>query len=206
MIAFVRGLLAQVGPRTGSCWAIVDVGGVGYQVWTHSRTTSALPPLGEEVKIFTHMIVREDATQLFGFLDLSERELFGKLIGVSGIGPRMGLALLDTLKPPELVQAILQGNSRVLALAPGVGTKTAERLALELRSQLAKWRGETELAVAGTRGHSKVTEDVELALLALGYTPNEVASALNAIAPQLVNQNQTDVWLRSAIAWLAEQD
>jgi Holliday junction DNA helicase RuvA len=190
----------------GQSWAVVDVGGVGYQVYTPSRTVGFLPPIGEEVKLFTSLVVREDALQLYGFLEGAERDLFERLISVNGIGPRMALALLDTLKPPELVQAILQGNTRALALAPGVGQKTAERLAIELRNQLAKWRTESgELAAAGARAPSKVYEEVEMALLALGYTPGEVAAALNAVAPQLAGQAQTQAWLRTAIAWLAEQ-
>lgn len=206
MIASIRGLLSQVSPRSGQSGAVVDVGGVGYQIFLLARSVGELPPVGEEVRFSTSMVVREDALQLYGFLDSSERDLFERLTSVSGIGPRMALALLDTLKPPELVQAILQGNTRALALAPGVGQKTAERLAIELRGQLSKWRSEsTEHISVGARASSKVYEEVELALLALGYTPSEVVAALNAVASQLTGQQQTQVWLRTAIGWLAEQ-
>lgn len=206
MIASIRGILSQVAPRSGQSWVVVDVGGVGYQVFLVSRSVGELPPVGEEVRFATSMVVREDAMQLYGFLDSSERDLFERLTSVSGIGPRMALALLDTLRPPELVQAILQGNTRALALTPGVGQKTAERLAIELRGQLSKWRSESsELVSVGARASSKVYEEVELALLALGYTPGEVVSALNAVASQLTGQQQTQVWLRTAIGWLAEQ-
>ncbi|MBW4697779.1 MAG: Holliday junction branch migration protein RuvA [Aphanocapsa lilacina HA4352-LM1] len=205
MITFVRGMLAEVGPRSGQSWATVDVGGVGYRVWTHARTVGKLPRIGEEVKLFTLMIVREDAMQLFGFLESGERELFGQLVSVSGIGPRMGLALLETLAPTELVQAILQGNTRALALAPGVGTKTAQRLALELRSRLSKWREESGMSAVGARASSRVYEEVELALLALGFAPGEVVRALDAVAPAMAGEEQTEAWLRAAIAWLSEQ-
>lgn len=206
MIAFVRGPVVQTGPRSGSTWVVIEVGGVGLQVFTHTRTLAELPTGGAEAKLFTYLLVREDALQLFGFLEASERELFERLLSVSGVGPRMALALLDKLRPPELVQAILQSNTRVLALAPGVGQKTAERLALELRTQLGKWRAESpELAGVGARANSKVLEEVEMALLALGYTPTEVAAALNAVAPGLAGQQQTELWLRAAIGWLAEQ-
>lgn len=124
---------------------------------------------------------------------------------MSGIGPRMGLALLETLAPTELVQAILQGNTRALALAPGVGTKTAQRLALELRSRLSKWREESGMSAVGARASSRVYEEVELALLALGFAPGEVVRALDAVAPAMAGEEQTEAWLRAAIAWLSEQ-
>ncbi|MBC8120388.1 MAG: Holliday junction branch migration protein RuvA [Gemmatimonadaceae bacterium] len=206
MITFVRGLLVEVGPRSGQTWATVDVQGVGYKVWTHARTIAKLPLVGQEVKLFTNLVVREDDMQLYGFADPSERELFSHLLAVSGVGPRLALGLLETLQPPELVQAVLQKNVRALALAPGVGLKTAERLALELRSRLQKWREESGvLSAPGARASSKVYEEVELALLALGYSSTEVAQALNAVAPELADRQETEVWLRAAIGWLSEQ-
>ncbi len=203
MITFVRGVLVEVGPRAGQTWATVDVGGVGYKVWTHARTIGKLPRIGEEVKLFTEQVVREDASLLYGFLEPSERDLFSQLTSVTGIGPRMGLGLLETMPPTELVQAILQGNTRALALAPGVGAKTAQRLALELKSKLQKWREESGLATIGARASVRVYEEVELALLALGFTPAEVVRALDAVAPGLADDEQTESWLRSAIAWLS---
>ncbi|AGY56319.1 Holliday junction branch migration protein RuvA [Gloeobacter kilaueensis] len=205
MISFLRGQLVEVGPRSGQSWATLEVGGVGYRVWIHARTVRQLPRIGEEVKLFTAFIVREDAMQLFGFLEASERELFDQLISVSGIGPRMGLALLETLAPTELVQAILQGNTRALALAPGIGAKTAQRLALELRTRLSKWREEAGIAAVGAKADTRIYAEVEMALLALGFAPNETVKALDAIAPALAEEQQTEVWLRSAISWLSEE-
>ncbi|MEO1131905.1 MAG: Holliday junction branch migration protein RuvA, partial [Cyanobacteria bacterium J06639_1] len=139
----------------------------------------------------------------------AERDVFVELIGVSGVGPSLGLALLSTLSLSELIQAIVTENARVLSLTPGVGTKTARRLALELKSKMAAWREDAGVSVATAGGPPvAAAAEVEMALLALGYTPNQVAKAIHAVgqAGELGSVNTNDsveIWLRAAIAHLS---
>ncbi|TYQ26745.1 Holliday junction branch migration protein RuvA [Pseudanabaena sp. UWO310] len=213
MIGFLRGAIAACKAaessrkNTPSYWLTLDVQGVGYDMQITASAAGRLPPVGEETQVFTHLIVREDQMVLFGFPTLAERELFRQLISVSGIGTQVGLALLNSLGIQDLVKAIISGNTRVLSLTPGVGTKTAERLALELKTKLADGR----LAQVGTtRSLGSILsvalqEELEMTLLALGYTPTEISNALNAIVglPVLAKTQDIEAWIKEAIAWLS---
>lgn len=213
MIGFLRGAIAACKAaessrkNTPSYWLTLDVQGVGYDMQITASAAGRLPPVGEQTQVFTHLIVREDQMVLFGFPTLAERELFRQLISVSGIGTQVGLALLNSLGIQDLVKAIISGNTRVLSLTPGVGTKTAERLALELKTKLADGR----LAQVGTtRSLGSILsvalqEELEMTLLALGYTPTEISNALNAIVglPVLAKIQDIEAWIKEAIAWLS---
>ncbi len=213
MIGFLRGAIAACKAadssrkNTPTYWLTLDVQGVGYDMQITASAAGKLPAVGEETQVFTHLIVREDQMVLFGFPTLAERELFRQLISVSGIGTQVGLALLNSLGIQDLVKAIISGNTRVLSLTPGVGTKTAERLALELKTKLADGR----LAQVGTtRSPSSILsvalqEELEMTLLALGYTPTEISNALTAIAslPILAKTQDIEAWIKEAIAWLS---
>ncbi|WP_055076683.1 Holliday junction branch migration protein RuvA [Pseudanabaena sp. 'Roaring Creek'] len=213
MIGFLRGAIAACKAaessrkNTPSYWLTLDVQGVGYDMQITASAAGKLPPVGEQTQVFTHLIVREDQMVLFGFPTLAERELFRQLISVSGIGTQVGLALLNSLGIQDLVKAIISGNTRVLSLTPGVGTKTAERLALELKTKLADGR----LAQVGTtRSLGSILsvalqEELEMTLLALGYTPTEISNALNAIVglPVLAKTQDIEAWIKEAIAWLS---
>jgi len=210
MIGYLRGTLASI--KTGDAarktaiapTVTLDVQGVGYDLQVTSSSIAKLPTVGETLQLFTHQQVREDRMVLFGFLTLPERDLFRELISVSGIGANLAIALINTLGIEDLVKAIVTGNTRILSLTPGVGTKTAERIALELKSKLADWR----LSQVGTASTfvSVVQEDVEMTLLALGYTPTEINQALSAIAtsPLLNNNQDIEAWLKAAINWLSQ--
>jgi Holliday junction DNA helicase RuvA len=159
------------------------------------------------VQVFTHLQVREDQMVLYGFSTHAERDLFRQLIGVSGIGSQLAIALLDTLEMSELVQAIVRENTRLLAKAPGVGKKTAERICLELRTKLAEWRKQVGLSPSVGAGlKPAVQEDVEMTLLALGYTSSEVMQALSALSEQADASAEMPVeeWIRRAIASLSQ--
>ena len=189
MIGFLRGAIAACKAADSSrknnpvYWLTLDVQGVGYDLQITASTANKLPPVGTDVQIFTHLLVREDQMTLFGFLSLAERELFRQLINVSGIGTQVGLALLNSLGIQDLVKAIVSGNTRVLSLTPGVGTKTAERLALELKTKLADGRlaqvGETRSV--NSLISNALQEELEMTLLALAYSPLEISNALKAI-------------------------
>ena len=213
MIGYLRGAIAACKAadsskkNTPTYWLTLDVQGIGYDIQITASAAGKLPPVGEETQVFTHLIVREDQMVLFGFLSLAERELFRQLISVSGIGTQVGLALLNSLGIQDLVKAIVSGNTRVLSLTPGVGTKTAERLALELKTKLADGRlaqvGRTS-SVGNVLG-TALQEEIEMTLLALGYTPTEISNALNAIAglPILAKTQDIEAWIKEAIAWLS---
>lgn len=206
MIGHIKGILAdsQKLPN-GRVIVTVEASGVGYDMQINPRVLSELPAIGERVKIFTHLQSREDLQVLFGFGSKAERDVFRLLISVSGIGPQMGMALLDTLGLSELIQSVVNGNARVLSRTPGVGNKTAERIILELKTKLSEWRQHSGI-VAPTGGPvSAVQEDVEMMLMALGYTNSEISKALAAVGSStaLSKSDDTEAWIREAIAWLS---
>jgi holliday junction DNA helicase RuvA len=208
MIGYLRGAIAGI-QKVNPMRVILtlDVNNVGYDLQIVPRLVSELPCEGEEIQIFTHLNLREDGVTLFGFGSSAERDLFRQLISVSGIGPQLGMALLDTLGLQDLVQAIVSGNTRLLSRTPGVGAKTAERIALELKSKLAEWRQQANLVLApGAGPANNILEDVEMTLLALGYTDKEISQALQAVGQSttLSKSDDAEVWIRQAIAWLSQ--
>jgi Holliday junction DNA helicase RuvA subunit len=132
MIAYLMGTVAG----TDQASAIIDVNGIGYSVFMSNRALSRLPHTGEQVRVFTHLQVREDDMSLYGFLTLEEKDLFTKLIGVTGVGPKVALAALSTFEPDELVEAIVAEDVKAVSRIPGVGKKSASRIVLELKGSL----------------------------------------------------------------------
>jgi len=163
MIAILRGILVEKSPNQ----AIVDVGGVGYDVTIPVSTFSALPGTGAEVRLRIHTHVREDAIALFGFASPEEKQVFEKLIAVSGIGPKLAVTVLSGLAAPDLIRAIRNSEIERLVRIPGVGKKTAERMVLELKDKLV-----APPAADGTAPDqpvmSEVDRDALSALLNLG--------------------------------------
>ena len=206
MIGYVKGLLAdsQKLPN-GRVILTVEAAGVGYDMQVNPRILSDLPPVGDPVQIYTHLQSREDLQVLFGFGGKAERDVFRLLISVSGIGPQMGMALLDTLGINELIQSVVSGNTRVLSRTPGVGNKTAERIILELKTKLSDWRQHSGIVTPTGGPVSAVQEDVEMMLVALGYTNSEISKALAAVGSNstLRKNEDTEAWIREAIAWLS---
>jgi Holliday junction DNA helicase RuvA len=175
MIAHLRGKLLAKHPNQ----AIVEAGGVGYDVNISVPTFSSLPETGSEVALFIHMHVREDMLALYGFLQTADKTLFEKLIGVSGIGPKLANTILSGMpETSQIVSAIRTGDLTRLTRIPGVGKKTAERMVLELRDKFPV-TGLEERPKAAT---TPVREDVTSALINLGYKPGEVEKALASIA------------------------
>ena len=166
MIAFLRGAILEKRPNQ----VVIDVGGVGYDVTIPISTYSALPATGSEVRLRIHTHVREDALSLYGFLTEEEKTLFERLIGVSGIGPKLAVTVLSGLPTPDLVASIRQGLLEHLVRIPGVGKKTAERIVLELRDKL-ELLGAAAVAPAPQVGAlSALDLDVLSALVNLGCT------------------------------------
>ncbi|NJO39507.1 MAG: Holliday junction branch migration protein RuvA [Cyanobacteria bacterium CRU_2_1] len=208
MISYLKGIVAAIHKLSSNRIILtLDVNHVGYDLQITSRLLQELPAIGETTQLFTHLQIREDQMVLFGFGSMAERDLFRQLTSVSGVGPQLAMALLDGLSLQELVQAIVSSNTRLLSRTPGVGAKTAERLALELKSKLAEWRLEAGLTTAPDAGPiANIQEDVEITLLALGYSSSEITRAFRAVGQNTAlakNANAED-WIREAITWLSQ--
>ncbi len=182
MIAYVNGRIDDISEDN----VVLDVGGIGYNVKISVSTAEKLPEVGKSIKLYTYTSVREDAIQLFGFLSRDELDIFRKCISVSGIGPKGALAILSVLDADSLRFAIMSGDAKAISKAPGIGTKTAERLILELKGkvQMKDTRTGQEIADAeaedGISGNTQKREAVE-ALVSLGYGRTEAVKAVNAV-------------------------
>ncbi len=172
MIALLRGLLVEKHPNQ----AILETGGVGYDVAIPVSTFTHLPDPGAEVRLHIHTHVREDALLLYGFCTPDEKALFEKLIGVSGIGPKLAITILSGLAAPDLISAIRRGEVDRLVRIPGIGKKTAERMVLELRDKLPAATGEEQAPPAAAL--SAVEQDVLSALLNLGCARPQAEAAV----------------------------
>ena len=181
MIASLRGTLAE---KDGA-QCVVEAGGVGYLVQVSTHTAAKLPEAGAAVFLHTHQVVREDAHMLFGFAEIEERRLFELLITVSGIGPKVALAVLSGLRPQALARAIREENLTSLVAIPGVGRKTAERLVVELRDKLdvlAMATGAAPVATQGVLPRSERFQDAVAALVRLGYSAGQARDAIRNVA------------------------
>jgi len=174
MIASLHGKLQAL----GSDWAIIDVGGIGFQVHMPTSTQSILGAIGEEVELHTHLHLREDNATLYGFATTEELGLFQTLIGVSGLGPKLALAMLSTMSVEKLIIAIATGNIDVLTVVPGIGKKTANRLILELKDKI----GAGLIALPAAQLAEENTE-VLAALTSLGYSVSEATRAVASLPP-----------------------
>jgi holliday junction DNA helicase RuvA len=179
MIHRLRGILVEKDTEG----VVVDVGGVGYRASASLATLRALPSLGEECVIHTRMVVREDAMLLFGFASREERMAFDALTAVSKVGPKLALAVLSSMTPPEIAEAVARGDVLKLASVPGLGRKTAERLVLELKGKNLVVLGTEPTIAAGDGGGGPYMEARE-ALTGLGYSLEEAEKALGDVPPQ----------------------
>ncbi|WP_309741771.1 MULTISPECIES: Holliday junction branch migration protein RuvA [unclassified Chamaesiphon] len=206
MISYLKGIAIQIQTPTNTRSILVlEVNQVGYELQVPQRMALEVA-IGTEIQVFTHQQVREDAISLYGFSSTAERDLFRQLISVSGVGASLAIALLDKLGLADTVSAIVTSNIQRLSTAPGVGKKTAERLALELRSKLGQWRVASGLSesLPLTSLNSTMQAEVEMTLLALGYTNDEIHQALQAISQDslMVKSPNIEDWLRLAISSL----
>ncbi|MFC1942623.1 Holliday junction branch migration protein RuvA [Chloroflexota bacterium] len=174
MISSLQGKVESL----GSDWAVVNVGGIGFQVYMPTSTLSALGTVGDEVKLHTHLHLREDNVTLYGFTSPDELWLFQTLIGVSGLGPRLALAMLSALSTEQITMAIATGNIDMLTMISGIGKKVANRIILELKEKIgAGW-----VSTPATQ-LSQENTDVLAALTSLGYSAAEATKAITALPP-----------------------
>lgn len=167
VIAGIEGILKS----RGDDWVIIDVGGVSFRLQAPTSTLSMLGPPGDRVQLHTHLQVREESLALYGFVSPEELGLFEQLVGVSGVGPKVALALLSALSPERLTLAIASGNVELLSSVSGVGKKTAAHLVLELKGRFE------QIGLAISSPH----EDLKAALASLGYSVAEATSAIAAL-------------------------
>ncbi|MFU0832739.1 MAG: Holliday junction ATP-dependent DNA helicase RuvA [Oscillospiraceae bacterium] len=177
MIYSVKGTLSHMEPGI----AVIECGGVGFKCFTSLNTQRALPQIGEQAQLFTVLNVREDALDLYGFATRTELSCFKMLTAVSGVGPKVGLAILSELTPEQVAAAVATGDSKTLTRASGVGRKLAQRICLELKDRVRDLGGNTSAAAAPGAGvpsaASHAAAAVE-ALSVLGYSPSDAAAVV----------------------------
>lgn len=179
MFYYVNGTVAEI--EAGL--AVIDCSGVGYACATTNYTLSQLKK-GERAKLYTYLIVREDAMEMFGFASQSELRSFKMLIGVSGVGPKAALSILSSTTPQQLSMAVVMGDEKALTAAPGIGKKIAQRIILELKDKLIKEQGGFEAgsgAAAAMPAQNNKAGEAAAALAVLGYGSQEIAAALKGI-------------------------
>lgn len=181
MFYYLSGQVAHIGPNL----AVIDCGGVGYACRTTSFTQAALH-VGEKGKLFTHLHVREDAMELYGFASQEELNLFELLISVSGVGPKAAISILSSSTPANLALAIITGDTKALTVAPGIGKKIAQRVILELKDKLAKEQsaaigGESYAGTGATVIPENKLSESSAALAVLGYSQAEINLALKGM-------------------------
>lgn len=186
MYAYIKGILEEITEDA----VVVEAGAIGYNIKVSASTADLLPGIGSEVKVYTYTLVREDAFSLYGFLTRDDLDIFKKLITVSGIGPKGGLAILSVMSADALRFAVMAGDAKAIAKAPGVGAKTAERVILDLRDKISLEDtlrgmggdlGSGQAADAsGTADNLMKREAIE-ALVALGYSASDATAAVKKV-------------------------
>lgn len=201
MYAYIRGILTDMEEDH----VVVEAGGIGYNIYTPGQTFEYLPSTGEEVRFYTYLNVREDAMVLYGFLTKDDLCVFKLLIGVSGIGPKGALAILSVMTTDDLRFAVLGDDAKAIAKAPGIGSKTAQRLILELKDKLSledafEQKSEHRKEQANNSAKGAKNEAVQ-ALVALGYSSSEALKAINGI--EITDDTDVEDILKAALKNMA---
>ncbi len=182
---------------------VVDIGGVGYEIFVPLSTYRLLPEIGETIKLYTHFHVREDTQRLFGFLSKAEREIFRKLIGISKVGPKVALNVLSGLSVKDIVYSVQRGDSSRLKAISGIGPKTAQRLVMELKDKLDV--GESDILIPSSKDDDKseykvsLREDAHTAMISLGYNETQVANALARVEQTIEADAPVEKWIKKAL-------
>jgi len=196
VIAHIRGQLLYKIPN----YVVVDCGGVGYELWISVTTFTELGEVGAEVRLHVHTHVREDALQLFGFHEVTEKLLFEKLLTISGIGPKLAITVLSGIAADRLVAAIRGGDHGTLTKIPGIGKKTAERVVLELKDKLEGLAGAAPASASATPSLGATAEDVLSALVNLGYPRPIAQKAVESAAKDPAVSGDFEKLFRAAMA------
>lgn len=206
MIAYIKGILEYIEPEDGI--AVVEAGGIGYQIFVSGRDLDLLPGYGEEIRLYTYLQVREDGFSLFGFFTREDQKLFKMLIGVSGIGPKGALGILTVLSADELRYAVLADDAKTIAKSPGIGVKTAQKLILELKDKLKiEDVLEERMHPTAQRKNEAVSELAEAkseaieALTALGYSASDALKAVRQV--ELAENMTVEDILKAALKYIS---
>ena len=189
MIGQIRGIILEKQPPQ----VLVDVQGVAYEIDAPMSTFYQLPDISQEVSLFTHFVVREDAHLLYGFYTRDERQLFRTLLKVNGVGPRMALTILSSIAADEFVHCVLHHDTASLIRLPGVGKKTAERLVIEMADKLSAWHSAAQSenpTLKHTNGRHQILQDAISALIALGYKQQEANRTVSKIDDGAANSEE----------------
>ena len=203
MYSYIKGTLEEVSEDL----IVVENNGIGYNIRISARMLDALPARGEQVKIYTYLYVKEDAFSLFGFPSRDELEMFKLLINVSGIGPKGGLAVLSVLSANDLRFAIVAEDAKTISKAPGIGSKTAKRLIIELKDKIdleaAIETGfeEMETPAAGGNSNNRIRKEASEALVSLGYSTTEASKVLSGI--EITEEDDVESVLKAALKNMA---
>jgi len=196
MIAFLRGKIIEKKPDL----LVLDVQGVGYQVWIPQTTYEQLPATGENITINTYHHIVDNDQNLFGFYEPADKELFQLLITVKNIGPKLGLAIISGMSGAEIMEAISQHNISALSSISGIGKKTAERMILELKDKLDSLDRDFDYTGGGTEPASETKTEALSALQSLGYRKKEAQKAINLALKKQVNYKSVTDLVKSALA------
>lgn len=201
MYSYIRGILTEIEEDK----IVVEANGIGYNIYTTAQTFQYLPSMGEEVKVYTYLHLREDIMMLYGFLTKDDLKVFKLLIGVNGIGPKGALAILSVMTTDDLRFAVLGDDAKAITKAPGVGSKTAQRLILELKDKLNledafEQKLEHQAMTVSPKGNS-VKNDAVQALVALGYSSSEALKAMSDI--EITEDTDVEDLLKAALKNMA---
>ena len=199
MFEYIRGSLEEVIGEN----AVVEAGGIGYEILVPLSTSEALPGPGEPVKIYTHFHVREDTQKLYGFLTKAEREVFRKLLTISKIGPKVALNVLSGLSVKDIVYSVQTQDASRLKAVSGIGPKTAQRLVMELKGKLAI--GDVDLPEPARKGDTEeevpvsLRNDAYAAMISLGYNESQVLHALTRVEQAIEPDAPVEEWIKKAL-------
>lgn len=194
MISHLKGLIEHIDQNH----VVLDVNDVGYHVKVPSSVLDRLPGVGEKVKLFTIQVVRENDISLYGFFNKEERSLFSLFLSVSGIGPKLAMALISAFPIDRLVAAVAQADVPLLSSISGIGKKTAERIVVELKDKIAKnYALKPSEMAAGVKGDQAIVSDSISALIALGYSPREARDAILKL--KIEKESSVEVVIKEAL-------
>ncbi len=194
MIGRLRGSLLELDEAT----AVIDVGGIGYEVEVTAAAAASLAAVPDRAEVYTHLITRDDAQTLYGFASAAERNLFRSLIKVAGVGPKLAVALLSAVSPDEFAAAVAGGNVAAITRVPGIGKRTASRLVMELRDKV-----DALSAVAVAAAGSPAVQEAVLALVALGYREPTSAQVVGEVADSTDGDAGVEHLVREALKRMA---
>lgn len=195
MIGRIRGTLIE----KQSPDILIDVNGVCYEIQVPMTTAYHLPKEGQEIQLFTHFVVREDAQLLYGFYQQQDKDLFRTLIKVNGVGPKMALAILSGMDTEAFVRTVQNNDITAMVSMPGIGKKTAERLIIEMRDRLSEWEIAIDTGEDSSAAGSSISRDAETALLALGYKPQQASQAVKAVLKDYPDVEDSEALIRLAL-------